>query len=122
MGRPTFGRMITQLRLGVLLVLVSACSSPSLLDTPARSLWVRSLPAKGYQVRVVYRPSNATVQAAIQVVQQRAQQPDKVLGDYQRYNCLDECRLTNDSLLTLVLRDTVSLLGNRPDTISLALP
>ena len=104
-----------------LLVLVSACGSPS-LDTPARSLWVRSLPAKGYQLRVVYRPSNATVQAAIQVVQQRAQQPDQVLGDYLRYNCLDACRLTNDSLLILVLRDTVSVLGNRPDTISLVLP
>ena len=83
---------------------------------------MRSLPEKGYQLRVLYRPSNATVQAAIQVVQQRAKQPDKVLGDYPRYNCLDACRLTNDSLLTLVLRDTVSLLGNRPDTISLALP
>ena len=114
--------MIKQLKLGGLLALVSACSSPSLLDTPAHSLWVRSLAARGYQLRVVYRPSNATVQAAIQVVQQRAQQPDKVLGDYLRYNCLDACHLTNDSLLTLVLRDTVSLLGNRPDTISLALP
>ena len=114
--------MIKQLSLGVLLVLVSACSSPSLLDTPVRSLWVRSLPTKRYQLRVVYRPSNATVQAAIQVVQQQAQQPDKVLGDYQRYNCLDACRLTKDSLLTLVMRDTVSQLGNRPDTVALAIP
>ena len=114
--------MTKQLKLGGLLALVGACNSISLLDAPAHSLWVRSLPAKGYQLRVVYRPSNATVQAAIQVVQQRAQQPDRLLGDYERYNCLDACRLTNDSLLTLVLRDTVSLLGNHPDTISLALP
>ncbi|GAA4354324.1 hypothetical protein GCM10023185_16010 [Hymenobacter saemangeumensis] len=108
--------------LGSVLVLVSACGNLSLLDTPARTLWVRPIPAKGYQVRVVYRPSNATVQAAIQVVQQPAKQPERVLGDYERYNCLDTCWLTNNSRLTLVLRDTVSQLGNHPDTIIVALP
>ena len=107
--------------LGSVLALASACGSLSLLDTPAQSLWVRPFPAKGYRIRVLYRPSNATIQAAIQVVKQRTKQPDEVLGNYQRYNCLDACRLTNDSLLTLVLRDTVSLLGNRPDTVTISL-
>ena len=118
--------MITQwLRgvwLGSALALVSACGGISLLDTPARTLWVRPVPEKGYQIRVVYRPSNATIQSAIQVIQQRAKQPDHLLGDYERYNCLDTCWLTNTSRLTLVLRDTVSQLGNHPDTLTVTLP
>ena len=105
-----------------MLALVSACGSLTLLDTPSRTLWICPVPAKDYRIRVAYRPSNATVQAAIQVVQQQAKQPERVLGDYERYNCLDTCWLTNNSRLTLVLRDTVSQLGNHPDTISVTLP
>lgn len=71
-------------------------------------------------LKVMYYSSDATIQSSIQV--------QKIIGDsvsivnrYDRYNYMDTCQLLNDSTFLLVLRDTISVLGNKPDTMIITL-
>ena len=44
-----------------------------------------------------------------------------MLKNYERYNMLDSYKLVDDTSLMLVVRDTISYLGNKPDTFFLVL-
>jgi hypothetical protein len=95
---------------------LNCCTYDSILETKAKELYLIKIPNQDYEFSVVYLPSNATIQSAIQT---RKKFKDKVeiLNTYERYNHVDTCTLINDKTFMLVVRDTVSILGNKPDTI-----
>ncbi len=97
----------------------TSCSN--LLDSKERILNIVEVPTKGYKLKVVYLPSNATIQSAIQVVKISDNKRDEILSTYERYNFIDSCKLINDTTFMIVIRDTVSYLGNHPDTMYIEL-
>lgn len=60
---------------------------------------------KDYKLKIIFFPSNATIQSSIQV---RTVENDveEVIGDYERYNFLESYEIKNDSLF-IVLNDTM---------------
>ena len=72
-------------------------------------------------MRIVYIPSNVTIQSSIQVRKLHDNKQEELLQDYERYNYVDTIYLKNDSILMLVVRDTISILGNKPDTMVIKL-
>jgi hypothetical protein len=98
------------------IILINGCTNGYLLKGKTEVLYSIKIPNKNYTLNVVYLPSNATIQSAIQV---RKQFKDKgeVINTYERYNYMDTCELINDTTFMLVIRDTVSVLGNKPDTM-----
>jgi len=72
-------------------------------------------------LRIVYIPSNVTIQSSIQVRKLHDNKQEELLQDYERYNYVDTIYLKNDSILMLVVRDTISILGNKPDTMVIKL-
>lgn len=93
-----------------------SCSSPStkLFNTEKDELISVPLPNKKDSLKILYVSGNATTQNCIQVITVRGKEI-KVLRNYERYNSLDYYDFSGDSILTLVLRDTLSYLGNKPD-------
>lgn len=110
-------RLILNVPLLVFFLSLTKCNT-NILDIKERELSVIDIPNKDYKLRVVYMPSNATIQSSIQV---RKLQGDKktegLLKDYERYNYIDTMYLKNDTTFILIIRDTVSILGNKPDTM-----
>lgn len=106
-----------------LIMILIACSSPStkLFDVEKRELANISVPGKDYRVGIYYVPGNATTQNCIQIVSSSNGGSDSVLKNYERYNMLDSYKLVDDTSLMLVVRDTISYLGNKPDTFFLVL-
>lgn len=90
---------------------------PRILDYKEEELSIFSIPQKDYKLRIVHTFSNATVQASIQVRKQINNSSEVVLQSYERYNCVDTMTLINDTTFILVIRDTASVLGNKPDTM-----
>lgn len=99
-------------------IVLNSCSngSGSLLNAKNIELCLVQIPNKEFKISIVYLPSNATIQPAIQVRKQFIDK-EEIAETYERYNCMDTCKLINDTTLMLVIRDTISILGNRPDTI-----
>lgn len=92
------------------------------LETKERRLAVVNLPKKDYTIGVFYQPSNATIQSAIQIRKvTRNGATEEVLKNFERYNYVDTFYLKNDSVFCIVVRDTASILGNKPDTINFIL-
>lgn len=89
-------------------------------DTKGRELFSTQISNKKASIKVMYHPSNATIQAFIQV-QRIVNDSIEVIEDYERYNCMDTCSLLNDTTFMLVIRDTVSVLGTKPDTMLIKL-
>ena len=83
-------------------------------------LTVINIPNKSYKLGVFYIPSNATIQSAIQVRKQFMDNHE-IINTYERYNYMDTCSLIDDTTFMLVLRDTISVLGNKPDTVRIIL-
>lgn len=92
----------------------------SILTTDETELTVINIPNKNYKIAVFYLPSNATVQSAIQV-RKKYVNYEEVIATYERYNSMDTCELINDDTFLLVIRDTISVLGNKPDTLQIVL-
>lgn len=94
----------------------------NILDTKEKELSVIDVPNKGYKLRVVYIPSNATIQSSIQIKKfQGDKKTEELLQDYERYNYVDTLYLQNDTTFLIILKDTVSYLGNKPDTMIIKL-
>ena len=89
-------------------------------DVKGTELFSMRMANKKADIKVMYYPSNATLQASIQV-QKVVNDSIEVVKNYERYNYMDTCRLINDTMLMLVLRDTISVLGNKPDTMIIQL-
>jgi len=106
-----------------LFTILLACSSPStkLFEAEKRELANISLSGKAYRVGIYYVPGNTTTQNCIQVVSFSNGDNEEVLKNYERYNVLDSYKLVDDTSLMLVVRDTISYLGNKPDTVFLGL-
>lgn len=71
------------------------------------------MPKKPYKLRIVYIPSNATIQSSIQVRTLSVNKEEKLLQEFERYNYLQSYRLLNDTVLMIVVKDTVSYLGSQ---------
>lgn len=94
----------------------------SIVDTKEKELAVIAVPNKDYKLKVICIPSNATIQSSIQVRKlQNGKMTEEVLRDYERYNYVDTMYLKNDTTFLIIVRDTISYLGNRPDTMTLIL-
>jgi len=107
--------------ISILLVLFTLTNcNTSILTTDVKELSVTNIPNKNYKITVFYLPSNATVQSAIQV-RKKFVDYEEVIATYERYNSMDTCGLINDNTFMLVLRDTISILGNKPDTLQIVL-
>lgn len=87
-----------------------------MLGTKDRELYLIKIPNKDYKLSVVYLPSNATIQSAIQI-RKKYKNKEEIINTYERCNLVDTCALVNDRTFVLVVRDTISVLGNKPDTI-----
>lgn len=89
----------------------------SLLDSKEKILHIVAVPSKGCKLKVVHIPSNATIQSAIQIQKIGNDKKEEVLYTYERYNFVDSYAIINDTTFMIVVRDTVSYLGNLPDTM-----
>ncbi len=94
---------------------------PRILDYKEKELSVFTIPHKDYKLKIVHTLSNATIQASIQVRKQRSNNTEELLQSYERYNYVDTMSLINDTIFMLVIRDTASVLGNKPDTMMIKL-
>ncbi|WP_212003250.1 hypothetical protein [Chitinophaga sp. HK235] len=104
----------------IILVLFFLCSCNNVIDIKEKEVKVINVPNKNYRLRIVQLPSNATIQSSIQVRKfYKNKEDEKVLQDYERYNSVDTVHLRNDSTLVMVVRDTISYLGEKPDTMFL---
>jgi hypothetical protein len=84
-----------------------------------KELLVIKVPKSSNKLKIVHVPSNATVQSSIQVRKVSADDEEVILHNYDRYNAIDTAYLQSDSVLLIILRDTISYLGNKPDTMLL---
>jgi len=75
------------------------------------------LPNKNYTIGLFHKPSNAVDQSCIQI---RKLGTEVVLQNYERYNFVNSCKLSNDTL-KLVLSDTI-FVERKSDTIYFKLP
>jgi hypothetical protein len=105
----------------VLICCLSLIRCTNILDTKERELSVIDVPNKDYKLRVVYIPSNATIQSSIQIRKFQGRGTEELLQDYERYNYVDTLYLQNDTTFLIILRDTISYLGNKPDTMIIKL-
>ena len=103
----------------ILLFSLSKCTT-RILSTKVNVLTVINIPNKSYKLGVFYIPSNATIQSAIQVRKQFMDNQE-IINTYERYNYMDTCSLINDTTFMLVIRDTISVFGNKPDTVRIIL-
>jgi ABC-type Fe3+-hydroxamate transport system substrate-binding protein len=106
----------------IILLVISACNNSSfqLFDVNKRELANVNVPGKKCKLRITYLSGNATSQNCIQVSKQSGDS-EEVLQNYERYNYLEKYQLLADTSLLLILRDTISYLGNKPDTMFLKL-
>jgi hypothetical protein len=113
--------MKSKLYLTTVLITLSACFSPSvkILEVEKKELADVVVPKGNY--KILYVAGNATTQNVIQVVSISNDNSQVVLKNYERYNALDSYKLLGDTILQLVVRDTISYLGNKPDTFLLKL-
>lgn len=88
----------------------------AVLSTKEEALTVINIPNKNYKLGVYYLPANATIQSAIQI-RKKFKEKEEIINTYERYNYMDTCSLLNDTTFMLVIRDTISVLGNKPDTV-----
>ena len=100
----------------LIVVIINGCEIlPPIKGTELYSIQPNT---KTSTIRVMYYPSNATMQASIQV-QKIVKDNIEVLKDYERYNYMDTCGLIDDTTLLLIIRDTISVLENKPDTMKI---
>lgn len=110
------------MKLPIVFVALIGCGSlircTNILTTKEKQLSVIEVPNKDYKLRIVYYPSNATIQSSIQVRKIfNDNRKEELLKDFERYNYVDTSYLQNGTTLLIVVRDTISYLGNKPDTM-----
>lgn len=83
-----------------------------------KELALIEIPEGKYKLKLVYYPSDATTQASIQLkkIYYDTNRED-LLKNYDRYNFVDTFYLKNNKIFVLIIRDTASRLGNKPDTM-----
>lgn len=108
--------LIVFIRILLCIIFLNTCTKNSVLETKAKELYLIKVPNRDYKLSVVYLPSNATIQSAIQV-RKKFKDKEDIINTYDRYNYVDTYSLKDDSTFMLVVRDTISILGNKPDTI-----
>ena len=86
-----------------------------------RDLAVIELPGKSYKLKLAFYPSDATIQASIQVKKVYENKKEDLLNNYERYNFVDTFYFENVNTFILIIRDTASRLGNKPDTMQINL-
>lgn len=94
-----------------------SCTDLKTVETKEQVLSVIDIPNNDYKLKVVFQPSNATIQSAIQVRKINKDNKESVLETYERYNVLDTYKLINNTTFMMVVRDTISYFGNHPDTL-----
>ncbi len=106
------------IKTGIILCIIflNSCTNGSLLNSKTKELYSIKIPNKNYTLSIFHLPSSATIQSAIQV-RKKFKDKEEVINTYERYNYMDTCFLINDTTFMLVIRDTVSVLGNKPDTM-----
>ena len=97
-----------------------SCSSPQMFQVIKHKLATIDVPNKNFKVIIFYLPSNATSDNYIQVSKQVGNSI-QIIENFKRYNYLENFKLLSDSSLLLIIRDTVSYLGNKPDTVIIKL-
>lgn len=76
------------------------------------------VPGKDYELKILFSPSDATIQSAIVVKAVFTDKKEKQITYFEGYNYLDTFYFKNDTSLILVISDTISYLGNKPDTVT----
>lgn len=69
---------------------------------------VLALPKREYTLIFYYVPSNATSQSYIQIRKKYNENREEVFKNYERYQGVSEYKFVNDSLLRIVILDTIS--------------
>ncbi len=106
----------------MLFVVSNLIMCTNIFETKEKELSVINIPNEDYKLRVVYIPSNSIIQSSIQIRKfQGDNKTEQLLQDYERYNYVDTLYLLNDTTFLIVLKDTVSYLGNKADTMIIKL-
>jgi hypothetical protein len=105
---------VKQLNIFVFLIFnISLFSCTDTSKVKEKELSVIEVPNKPYKFRIVYIPSNATIQSSIQVRKLNVIISEELLQEFERYNYLQSYRLLNDTALMIVVKDTISYLGSQ---------
>ena len=103
--------------LGCFMTVYAIIMSTDFLDGD-KPLIIKSLNLKnrGYNLRFYYIPSNATNQSYVQLRKTFNENREEVYQNFERYQGVGESTLVKDSVLRVVLLDTMSY-RHRKDTI-----
>lgn len=77
---------------------------------------ILTLPKREYALIFYYIPSNATSQNYVQIRKKYNENREEVFKNYERYQGISEYKFVNDSLLRIVILDTMSYI-QRKDTV-----
>ena len=109
--------LISLVMLGCFMTVYAIIMSTDFLDGD-KPLIIKSLNLKnrGYNLRFYYIPSNATNQSYVQLRKTFNENREEVYQNFERYQGVGESTLVKDSVLRVVLLDTMSY-RHRKDTI-----
>lgn len=103
----------------ILLIVVVVLFSPSVLFDVER-VNKATLQYRNGIITVDYVAGNATMQDVLQI-RLKSGDIDTVLANYEQYNSLKSIQLFNDSLLEIVMYDSIYSYARKTDTIILSL-
>jgi hypothetical protein len=96
---------------------LSACFN--VLKTKEKELATIEMPGENYSLKLVSHPSNATVERSIEVRKVFSNGKTQTIKEFEKYDIVATYKVVNNSLLTLVLRDTIASLRDKPDTMKI---
>lgn len=89
-----------------------------IFEVELNEIAVIEIPNRSYKIGLYFLPTNASSQSCIQI---RKLNTDTVLRSYERFNFVEEYKLSNDTL-RLVITDSSSFLERKFDTAYFKLP
>lgn len=99
----------------ILLIAVIKISTFNLFDTKDQLITTIPLEAIDYEIEIRHVQSGATAEETF-LVNQVSDNEIKTLAVYEKYNCLNDYWLLGDTVLVIVLLDTINV-KNLPDTM-----
>ena len=77
------------------------------------------MPGEYYSLKLISHLSNATAERSIELRKVFSNGKTQTIRQFENYDRVETYKVVNDSLLTLVLRDTIAFLRDKPDTIKI---
>ena len=109
--------LFSMIGIGIIVIFYFAIQSRGFFEED-KPLIIKTLilPKRGYTLIFYYIPSNATSQSYVQIRKKYNGNREEVFKNYERYQGITEYKFVNDSLLKIVILDTMSY-NQRKDTV-----